>query len=335
MSMYLQRLLKIAPLIVLATSNVNAALKESTSLGSATGSAPEEVLPYLERRQVSSSDSWNPEKHAKDDRAYQGPWRWQQHNMNHQGMEATSRHEAVIPAFQDSTGLVWGPYELHPDKFQLKWYPLDMEELRHLYAPDGTMPTTIDEPTPREVYRMQVRPVTFRPEPELLSNIRSAIWRPLTAEHISAKPVDPQQKFFLEGMYLWPPLQMTASHLQMPREVLENRIAIVPGNRFRTKPNRNLYHFKVQTSEGERHILMTPVTTRIWIDTEREQGDSHLWIFFEGRKLRKSVSSLNGKELQEKIKGKKTLSFVGTMFLPGSAPESLLRSGVIKEFAPR
>ncbi len=76
---------------------------------------------------------------------------------------------------------------------------------------------------------------------------------------------------------------------------------------------------------------MTPAVTEVW--TTSTGGDSDLWLFYEGRKLHDGIQSYRGRRLTSNVIGKKTMAFLGAMFLPSSAHETLLRAKVISTFA--
>lgn len=224
-----------------------------------------------------------------------------------------------IPAVVDANGQLWGPFDLHPSKFQPVEYLLTMSQLSHLYTFDGTRPAGFVQAKKARRIGFKVRPLAFRPDPELLQEIQRS-----TIGFLERQGILPQQLIFApgtlhEGKFLLPPLEQAPLGLQMPKAFLE-RLVFLPGERLRErlKASSNLYHMIVRTSEGPRNVLMTSANTYAW--TTLPQKSPALWLFYEGR---------------QSIRTRKhSLAFLGSMYLPQSAQDMLLEGQVISHYVP-
>lgn len=233
----------------------------------------------------------------------------------------TTAVEDRVPAEIDEMGRRWGPYPVQQTHFLPIAYPLKLGALSHLYSThDGTVPADF-KPTTRQIKDarrtgINVRLLTYRPDPELLRNIQGILVGELEKHKIPMLSVENVPEGLQEGTFLWPPLERAPSGLQLPAEARQ-RLTYIPGDRVRRKAG-NLFYMVVPTSGSDRHILLTTANTANW--TPLPNSDSKLWMFFEGRKAVKDEQH--------------SLSFLGAMFLPGDAKKQLLRAGALTEYVP-
>ncbi|KAF6767633.1 hypothetical protein PSEUBRA_006160 [Kalmanozyma brasiliensis GHG001] len=227
-----------------------------------------------------------------------------------------------VPTHRDALGVEWGPYPVHASKFQLHFYPLHEPTLADIYQRDQSMPVAFAPPSRRFASRYPWLPAVYRPEPEVLQRLRSKILGRLHSTGWNAKEVHRNHPGFLQGMYLWPPLENSLSGYQMPKEILENHLLKIPRDRLRRviKAPPNLYLFTVDSSTGPRSILGTTVVKNEALTPIHGQRrpESVLWLFYERR--------------QPPHRTRKMTAFLGAMFLPKGAQRTLLGSGDITVF---
>lgn len=296
-----------------------------------------------ESEQVSSSDldatSWSPDSDdASSSNSNDPHWSSVSSSNRHRAGSSTFDLPALrpavdpgtqldyIPAYTDSAGIRWGPFPLHPSNFQLEYYRLNEPALAHLYQPDGSVPIRFEKPSGIPGTRLRWVPGVYRPEPEVLRQLRSKIIGTLRTTGWSGKEVHPSNSHFYEGMYLWPPLQRSLSGYKMPTDILEGRIITVPSSRLRRQVRAppNLFEIKLDTPEGPRYILATSIVkNEMFTALSPRDIDSKLWLFYERRQV--TVPRRVGK----------STAFLGAMFLPKEAQRVLLESGGMTYFLPR
>lgn len=222
----------------------------------------------------------------------------------------------------DSEGRLLGPFYAPADKyqpFQALPYRLDIPQLSHLYAPDETMPADFAAPGPFGEVKLSIKPLRYRPEPQVLANIHQIIVHHLRERDIKISQVYGASDSLYEGMFLWPPFIPTPSGLQFPAQSLDERYSRIPLQRLRNRivGTPNVYRLVVPSPEGDRYVMMTTLRPGAYT-TLTQETDSDLWLFYEGR--RKIGAPRN------------RLALLGVMFLPKSAKDALMASSVISLF---
>jgi len=222
----------------------------------------------------------------------------------------------------DSEGRQLGPFNAAADKyqpFQALPYRLDIPHLSHLYAPDETMPVDFAAPGPFGEVKLNVKPLHYRPEPQVLASIHQTIVNHLRERGIRISKVYGAPESLYEGMFLWPPVIPTSSGLQFPAQSLDERYARIPLQRLRNRivGTPNVYRLVVPSPEGDRYVMMMTLRPAAYT-TLIQETDSDLWLFYEGRR---KVDMLRNR-----------LALLGAMFLPKSAKDVLLASNVITFF---
>ncbi|KAF6767632.1 hypothetical protein PSEUBRA_006159 [Kalmanozyma brasiliensis GHG001] len=204
---------------------------------------------------------------------------------------ASSSLRNSIPAFHDESGLQWGPYNLHREKFQPKEYPLWMHELTNLYTQDGTRPAELENSNrriwPGVPSRLSADPFVYRPEPEMLESIATTIKRVLHARDVRLQtPLPQRDKYFYHGMFLWPPVRRTARGLAINARTLDTKYKRVIYNRLRA--NRfasGFFRLAIpSTSEAQpRSVLITMSDPKPFTTVDVRMPKNSLWMFYEPR----------------------------------------------------
>ncbi len=129
---------------------------------------------------------------------------------------------------------------------------------------------------------------------------------------------------YSEGVFLLPPLERANDgRWRMPAEVLDPKLAVIPNNRLIKNPQHpSLYKLDVEVGGSARHILAIPVRQSWHTTLQIKDVDSSFWFFYESRLTPHKETS------------RKSLSFLGAMFLPKATETFLKRSGTLAMFHP-
>lgn len=221
-----------------------------------------------------------------------------------------------------------GQLKPHAQLFSHVAYPLHIEELAHLYATDGSIPADFAEANPsytsRHRYaRIESRPLSYLPEPVLLERIRDKIKNSLNQHGIPLMTAESHRLKYSEGVFLLPPLERANDgRWRMPAGVLDPKLAVIPNNRLIKNPQHpSLYKLDVEVGGSTRHVLAIPVRQSWHTVLAFNDVDSSFWFFYESRLTNEGTS-------------RKSLSFLGAMFLPKATETFLQRSGTMAMFHP-
>ncbi|SPO27279.1 uncharacterized protein UTRI_10396 [Ustilago trichophora] len=202
------------------------------------------------------------------------------------------------PVVQENPNGLLGSLKPDKSKFRNVEYPLDSPELAHLYGDDGSRPANFAQLSQgasedgRTIF-LEVNPVKFYPEPNILNRLQRAIVDKLQELEIPLGEHDGSNHRFLNGRFLLPPLEQTGNGLKMPENAL-HRLSGIPSHRLlRDSATKPAYIYKlVLPKEGDeeeaRYILATTASPGVHTDIVRShhhgaRDDSHFWLFFESR----------------------------------------------------
>lgn len=198
------------------------------------------------------------------------------------------------PVVQESPSGLLSSLKPDKSKFRNVEYPLDSAELAHLHGDDGSTPVNFAQLSQGASedgrnFFLQVKPVTFYPEPNILNRLQRAIVDKLQELEIPLGEHDGSNHRFLNGKFLLPPLEQTGDGLKMPENALYP-LSEIPSNRIiRDSAKKPAYIYKlVLPKEGDqedaRYILATTASPGVHTDIVRlrhgSRDDSHFWLFF-------------------------------------------------------
>ncbi|SJX62654.1 uncharacterized protein SRS1_16552 [Sporisorium reilianum f. sp. reilianum] len=231
----------------------------------------------------------------------------------------------TLPAFLDTEGRRWGPYELGHLSFQPVEYPLGMPHLIHLYGDDDRTAVNIkDEPYKGQFHDPKVKPMDFRPDPNTLTRISEVLKKGMASAQIRLAKVPEMSNDLEEGTFLLPPLVQTNARLEMAPYALQASLPQALGHRFRHPPKKaNLFLIEVPMGIGQtpKQVLVALVPSDKF--TTVKSISTPLWLFFERRKK----TSTDGRYSKEP-----GLTFLGATFMPYRAEDVLSRSEVLTKY---
>ncbi|CBQ72820.1 conserved hypothetical Ustilaginaceae-specific protein [Sporisorium reilianum SRZ2] len=232
----------------------------------------------------------------------------------------------TLPAFPDTEGGWWGPYELGHLSFQPVEYPLRMPHLIHLYGDDGRTAVNIkDELYNGRFYHPKIRPMDFRPDPNTLTRISEVLKNGMASAQIRLAKVPGMPTDLEEGTFLLPPLVQTNAGLEMAPYALQTSLPDALGHRIRSPSKRkaNLFLIEVPMGIGQtpKQVLVALVPSDKFITVKSISRP--LWLFFERRGETVTVG---------RYSTERGLTFLGATFMPYSAEDVLSRSEVLTKY---